>query len=156
MFLIKDNLTKYLKLYRNISSNCIFRYKNLLNFTFRQINLAKLSFRQISIRQIVLHHIYFDKLYFSSIFFRQIVLFVKFISRQTVLFIKMTRDLKKHTKWHWILQKIYFIVRIVLHWPRASLTRPANGQLKSTLYPYINYNIPIPIWKAKYCSRVCS
>ena len=62
----KDNLTKYLKLYRNILSNCTFGYKFLLNFTFRQIYLTKLSFRQIGICQIVLRQEYFDRLYFSS------------------------------------------------------------------------------------------
>ena len=42
--LTKDNLTKYLKLYRNISSNCAFRYKYLLNCTFRQFFCTKLYF----------------------------------------------------------------------------------------------------------------
>ena len=42
----KYNLTKYLKLYRNISSNFTFRYKYLLNFTFPKIYQAKLSYKQ--------------------------------------------------------------------------------------------------------------
>ena len=44
----KYNLMKYLKLYRNISSNCIFSYKYLLNFTFRQIYFAKFVFVKLS------------------------------------------------------------------------------------------------------------
>ena len=84
-FLTKDNLAKYLELYRNISSNCTIRYKYLLNFTFRQIYLAKLSFRQICIRQIVLRQKHLDKLYFSSkIFYWPNCTFCQIVLRQNV------------------------------------------------------------------------
>ena len=69
IFLRRTILRNIWNLYRNISKNCIFCYKYLLNFTFCQIYLAKLSFRQICIRQIVLRKIISQIALFVNIFF---------------------------------------------------------------------------------------